>query len=128
MHIVDDNKFAQFFRALKACFLVEQEGRDDAGDFAAGLHHALRHRAHDAACAATIDEADAMFGNGAAKRQPRFTIKRVLACGRAAINTNGSNLEHRAFLSLVHRASSRACGLVDQIVQLAYILNDYLLQ
>src|SRR5690606_1447318 len=111
MHVANDDEFGQLFGLFEACFLVEQKGRDNAGNFAAGIHHALRNRAHDAARASAINKAQAVFGNGPTECNARFAIDGIQARGRAAINTNGSNLRHD-FLCAFDLSASSGCDFI----------------
>ena len=62
----------QFLAARHGVFAGDEKLRNDADDFAAMVPHGFGNGAHQADRAATIDETDAVLGEGFSERASRF--------------------------------------------------------
>src|SRR6185312_14496063 len=74
--------------------------RDDAGDAAAVIEHAIGHRAHQSVRAAAIDQADAVLGQDLAERAGSFDETGISAGTGTAINTDSLDLVHAGHVAL----------------------------
>lgn len=102
VHVLGDDELLSLFQHMLP---FRQEGRDDAGDFAAVLERAGRNGSHQADRAAAIDQTDTIFGKGFAEGCGRFDEFGIGTGAGTAINTDILDSIHimRCGIALRHR-------------------------